>query len=101
MNNFEFSDICNSVLKIYFVNNDFFKAKELLISLGINELPLLDISNIDRIRLAIIKFSNGNIDELINAIKLAKNDWRDLLVATDFAENSKSHMLWAESILKV
>jgi hypothetical protein len=41
-----------------------------------------------------LKLSAGNIDKLKAAIELAKTDWRDLLVAAGFADDTTAHKRW-------
>ena len=45
----------------------------------------------ERIRFGCVKLSDGRIHRLINAIDLAKADWRDLLMAADFGEDVNAH----------
>jgi hypothetical protein len=68
---------------------------------GIN-LPFLetqDAMGLERYRFAALKLSNGNLDELRRAIELAKTDWRDLLVAADFAHDVHGHKHWLKETL--
>ena len=48
----------------------------------------------ERVRLAALKVSNGDIARLCEAIDLAALDWRDLLVAAGFAEDTLAHLEW-------
>jgi hypothetical protein len=69
-----------------------------------NNLPFLkeyEIQELDRIRFAAVKVSNGNIVMLEAAVHLAKADWRDLLIAADFAADTDSHNNWANTVLKI
>lgn len=54
----------------------------------------------ERARFAAMKISEGNISKLRDAIRLAKADWRDLLVSAEFASDLKAHETWADEILK-
>jgi hypothetical protein len=49
---------------------------------------------LERIRFAALKLSGGTIGGLCDAIRLAQLDWRDLLVAADFAEDVRAHESW-------
>ncbi len=49
---------------------------------------------LERIRFAALKLSKGTIDGLCDAIQVAQDDWRDLLVAADFAEDVNAHKEW-------
>jgi hypothetical protein len=62
-----------------------------------NNLPFLknlDAAALDRFRFAALKLSRGNLDGLRDAVRLAKTDWRDLLVAAGFAESIDAHTSW-------
>jgi hypothetical protein len=50
---------------------------------------------LERIRLALLKISNGDINKLLKAISLAKRDWRDILVWAGFANDLNAHEEWA------
>ena len=50
---------------------------------------------LERIRFAVLKISNGNVDKLLEAISLAKRDWRDVLVWAGFANHLNAHNEWA------
>jgi hypothetical protein len=50
---------------------------------------------VDRIVFAMIRLSAGRVDRLESvAIPLFRRDWRDLLVAADFAEDVHAHEKW-------
>jgi hypothetical protein len=62
-----------------------------------NNLPSCDDDDefqLERIRFSALKLSAGNIDKLRDAIKLAKTDWRDLIVAAGFANDPTAHKRW-------
>ena len=48
----------------------------------------------NRILFSILKLSAGDLSKLENALGLAYKDWRDLLVAADFANDIKIHESW-------
>lgn len=48
---------------------------------------------IERIRFAALKLSQGRLDKLEWAVQLAKRDWRDVLVGAGFGEPGK-HQQW-------
>ncbi|HEV2199940.1 MAG TPA: hypothetical protein VGR73_08965 [Bryobacteraceae bacterium] len=48
----------------------------------------------ERVRFAALKFSDGELEMLESAVKLAQTDWRDLLVATGFANDVGAHRKW-------
>jgi hypothetical protein len=65
-----------------------------------NNLPFLeklDDIQLERFRFAVLRLSDGKLDKLARAVALAREDWRDLLVAAGFAENLKAHELWLPS----
>jgi hypothetical protein len=54
----------------------------------------LDHAALDRFRFAALKLSDGNINALQSAVRLGKEDWRDLLVAAGFADDIHAHKAW-------
>jgi hypothetical protein len=62
-----------------------------------NNLPFLEKSDeheLERVRFAALKLSDGEIGRLREAVKLAQQDWRDLLIAADFRQLD-SHQRWS------
>jgi len=62
-----------------------------------DNLPLLgaaDSAAVERVRFAALKFSGGSMDRLEQALCLARTDWRDLLVAAEFAHDARAHEAW-------
>jgi hypothetical protein len=53
-----------------------------------------DESELERIRFAALKVSNGSLQVLSDAIELAKQDWRDLLIGAEFGEDPHVHRRW-------
>jgi len=73
------------------------RAKSLLYEQCGNNLPFqekADMYQLERFRFAALKYSDGNLDLLESAVKLAQEDWRDLLMATDFARDVEAHRKW-------
>lgn len=61
-----------------------------------NNLPFLedcDAEELDRYRTAALELSKGRLDLLQDAVKLAKSDWGDLLMAAGFGEVN-AHLRW-------
>jgi hypothetical protein len=58
------------------------------------ERALAQCEHDERIRFAAIRFSGGRLPRLREAIDLAALDWRDLLVAAGFAEDTTAHTSW-------
>jgi len=50
--------------------------------------------SLERIRFAALKLSAGDLMGLLEAIELAKADWRDLLMAAGFGEDVRAHEFW-------
>ena len=72
-------------------------AEELLVNECGNNLPFNDKSDmfaLERLRFAALKLSDGDLQELRRAIQVAKEDWRDLLVAAGFGHDVKAHERW-------
>ena len=62
-----------------------------------DNLPLsnpADSSGTERIRFAVLKLSNGDLNALQRAIDLAQTDWRDVLVAAGFGDDVAAHHSW-------
>ena len=62
-----------------------------------SNLPLIERqgeSGIERMQCAALKMSAGSLQRLQEAIKQAQVDWRDVLVATGFANNATAHLEW-------
>ena len=55
--------------------------------------------DLDRVRLAALKLSAGDLDGLLDAIELGKMDTRDLLMAAGFGFSVVEHTEWANRLL--
>jgi hypothetical protein len=55
--------------------------------------------SVERVQLAALKISKGDIDALLEAIRIAQIDWRDVLVAAEFATSLSAHTEWAAAFL--
>jgi hypothetical protein len=51
-------------------------------------------AELERIRIAVLKMSNGNFDEFQNAIELSQIDWRDVLMSAGFGNDVNAHKRW-------
>ena len=58
-----------------------------------------DEYSLERIRFAALKLSNGDALKLLEAIEIAKRDWRDLLVWSGCGNSLSAHEEWAKQIL--
>lgn len=84
-------------VEILFLPEDRERAKALLYEQCGNNLPFMekaDMDQLDRFRFAALKYSDGKLSQLENAVKLAQRDWRDLLMATGFAHDAEEHRRW-------
>jgi len=82
---------------ILFDGNDAAIATKILTNECGSNLPSCENHSpreLERLRFAALKLSGGNLNRLRQAVRLAKEDWRDLLVAADFANNLKAHRDW-------
>lgn len=73
------------------------EVRRILIEECGNNLPFcekLDASALDRHRFPVLKLSDGELQKLQSAVELAKQDWRDLLVASGFADDVQAHRRW-------
>jgi hypothetical protein len=62
-----------------------------------NNLPFMehhDSTGLERIRFAALKVSDGQLERLEEAVRLAQIDWRDLLVAAGFEYDVYAHLDW-------
>jgi len=62
-----------------------------------SNLPLIEkqgAEGIERVRCAALKLSGGSLEKLQAAVRVAQNDWRDVLVAAGFANSLTAHLAW-------
>jgi hypothetical protein len=84
-------------LEILFGVEDRAAAARMLVEECGNNLPFLeklDEHGLERYRFAALKLSGGDPGRLRQAVELAKQDWRDLLVAAGFAHDVHEHERW-------
>ncbi len=82
---------------ILFAPADRDRAKKLLRDQCGNNLPFLEKADpyaLERFRFAAMKYSDGSLAQLESAVKLAQRDWRDLLMASGFANSLSAHERW-------
>ena len=78
----ELSNRTIQVIEKLFQSCNLDEMKQLLISFCADNLPLcekLSSNELERIRFAAIKLSQGDLIKLYHTVDLAQNDWRDLL----------------------
>ncbi len=62
-----------------------------------DNLPLVDpawSTLAERIRFAVLKLADGDREALERFIADAARDWRDVLVAAGFADDTEAHLRW-------
>ena len=79
------------------------KDRESIIEMLVEEcsaerLHTTSVDAVERIQLAVLKLSNGEVDKFLAAAELAQLDWRDVLVASGFGSDLKAHLIWADEI---
>lgn len=73
------------------------EARRMLMEECGNNLPFLeklDAQGLERYRYAALKLSEGDLEKLRRAVQVAKEDWRDLLVAAGFGHDVRAHERW-------
>lgn len=53
-----------------------------------------DVAGNERIHLAVLKLSGGDLTKLRQTVREAQIDWRDVLMAAGFGEDPKAHLSW-------
>jgi hypothetical protein len=84
-------------LDILFRGEEREEAARLLAEQCGNNLPFLeklDEHGLERFQFAALKLSGGDLSRLRSAIDLARTDWRDLLMAAGFGEDTRAHLFW-------
>lgn len=97
------SRLTKQLIEIIFNPADAVEASQWLEQECGDNLPFCreyDERKMERIRFAALKLSNGNIPKLLRAIDMARRDWRDLLMATDFGNHLETHETWAKDVLE-
>ena len=89
----ELTPKARKIIDNYFADDEKEQALSLLVDECIDELQS------ERLWFAALRVSDGDLDKLRIAIRLAKRDWRDLLVAAGFAENANAHKIWAVGLV--
>jgi hypothetical protein len=93
----ELSPAARERIHALFREEDLADAQRMLTQCTDNALLISDLmrQGVDRIVFAMIRLSGGSLDRLENeAIPLFRRDWRDLLVAADFADDVHAHETW-------
>ena len=64
-------------------------------------LPLTESwgeAQFERVWLAVLKLSHGDLERLREAVSIAQRDWRDVLVASGFGHSLEAHRQWAKTL---
>jgi hypothetical protein len=99
----ELSPKTRSHLATLFDPSDVRAAEAILVTRCGGQLPGManaSSEDLERIRFAALRVSNGRLRDLGAAVNLAQADWRDLLVAAGFADDPASHHRWTPRISK-
>jgi len=54
----------------------------------------VDTFQMERIRFAVLKLSEGGLERLKEGVRFAQTDWRDVLVAAGFGNDIYAHKKW-------
>lgn len=54
-----------------------------------------NLNGIERIRIAAVKVSKGNLQHFEYCIRQARTDWRDLLMNAGFGSDLSAHLHWS------
>lgn len=57
-----------------------------------------DARSLERLRFAALKVSRGELARLSHAMREARMDWRDLLMAADFGLDVNAHEIWLNEL---
>lgn len=93
----ELSALTKQHVAALFALHDIHEAEQLLARECADNLPLVGNptpQGLERFRFAALRLSDGALPRLRDAIALAKTDWRDLLIAADFADDVHAHRTW-------
>ena len=96
--------VANLVINLFKHEADQVRATALLQEECANNVPFCEKAtpeDMDRIRVAALKVSGGNVAKLDQAVELAKIDWRDLFMAAGFESDINAHNAWYDKGMSV
>jgi hypothetical protein len=93
MTNPPLSPFVEERLLLLFPPSERSEARILLMEQCATNIPNWKSANLNRLRCAVLKLSDGNLDKLRQAIDTAKIDFRDVLTAADFS-GAESYKFW-------
>ena len=91
------SDETKRRVDVLFSGDDSELVSDFLVNECGSNLPFCEGHNptqMERLRFAALKVSEGRLDLLQQAVVLAKQDWRDLLMAAGFGHDVEAHKQW-------
>ena len=97
----ELGDHSKKVIRMLFSEEDVEKVEEFLVENCAENLPFCDVNSpeeMEPIRLAALKYSDGSYLMLKHFVVRAKRDSRKLLIGEDFDEDLDVHVKWANGI---
>lgn len=90
-----------SVIKALFAQEEHQTVIEMLVEeCGAARLYVTNANLVERVQLAVLKISNGQIDKFLAATQLAQIDWRDALMTAGFGQDVNVHLRWAQEVSK-
>jgi hypothetical protein len=94
----ELSPKTSQLVKQLFSETERPDVADLLITECGNNLPFMeeyDAYQLERVRFAVLKLSEGDIDKLLSAVQLAQIDARDVYMVAGFGYSVTEHQEWA------
>ena len=73
-------------------------VRSILIDECTDKVPLGRPEGYDRIHLAILKISAGDVGKFLEAAELSRRDWRDVLMWAGFGSDLEAHLKWAAKL---
>jgi hypothetical protein len=93
----ELSRATRAMIQALFPQNQWSTVEDLLRRRCGDDLPFVDSSwskLAERIRFAVLKLSQGDLEALHREIDEAHVDWRDTLMAAGFGHDTSAHRKW-------
>ena len=96
---FQLTDRVENMVKRLFPEVDRLAVRAILMEQVSEALPLVgNPREIERIQLAVLKVSRGEAGLFLEAAALARQDWRDVLMAAGFGNDVEAHLRWVDEI---
>jgi hypothetical protein len=95
------TDTTRAVIKRLFPEADHAMVVNLLEQKCYVNLPVTEVWSevqFERVWLAVLKLSGGDVGKLHTAVGHAQRDWRDVLVASGFGHSLEAHRQWASQL---